>query len=260
MGTLAASHERRRVLQTRGTWKPREDRTMYAVCVGLLWVGMIAGFSLDFPKFSHQVPAAPTIVYVHAAVFTGWLLILTAQVMLVMTNRVRWHMTLGWLSLGWAGLMMVVGPWAAISLLAVQMKDAIPHAQFLAAQLAEMLCFATLLGWGVSLRKNSAAHKRVMILATVALAAPGFDRITTNLLTWKPSTPLGFFWLVFYGNVLLVALMALWDWRRGRLMRQFVVGAAGMLATLYAAGMLYYWGPWQATALGWVQAWARTFG
>ncbi len=62
---------------------------------------------------------------------------------------------------------------------------------------------------------------------------------------------------MFYGNVLLVALMAGWDWWKGRLVRSFVVGAAGLLAAEYLASAVYFWDPWKALTLGWVQAFAR---
>jgi hypothetical protein len=39
-------------------------------------------------------------------------------------------------------------------------------------------------------------------------------------------------WLfyVFYGNVLLIVLMLGWDWWRGRLVKSFVLGSAGLVA------------------------------
>jgi hypothetical protein len=268
MAISSTVQERRGVLHTRGTWSPREDRTAFAVWLGVIWAGMIAGFGLDFPAYLHQSPPAPLILHVHAAVFAVWMLIVTAQVTLVMKDRVRWHMTMGWFAVGWACLMAVVGPWAVMSWMALNVDKLLhpplrpPHlpAHFLAVNLVDLVGFLVLLGWGLTLRKNPAAHKRLMILATVSLADPGFARIATHVLTWHPSTPFGFFWLVFYGNVLLVALMLGWDWWRGRLMQQAVIGGVGMLAAMYGAATLFFWAPWQAMTLGWVQAWARHFG
>ena len=68
------------------------------------------------------------------------------------------------------------------------------------------------------------------------------------------------FFYVFYGNVLLIVLMAAWDWYRGRLIRSFVIGAAGLLAAEYVAALLYFWKPWQQLTLGWVTVWAKHFG
>lgn len=268
MGTASAIHRRGDFLHTRGTWSLRDDRTMFAVCLGVLWFGMIAGFGLDFHSYLYQVPSAPTILHIHAAVFAVWMLILTAQVTLVMKDRIRWHMKMGVFAMGWAGLMVVVGPWAVMSWMALNLQRLLHPpfpppllpTQFLAINLADLSCFAVLLAWGFNLRKNPAAHKRMMILATVALADPGFARLSNHLIGWKATTPLELFCFVFYGNVMLVVLMAIWDLWQGRLMRQFVVGAVGMLATFYVAAMLFFWEPWQALTLGWVEAWKHTFG
>jgi hypothetical protein len=65
-----------------------------------------------------------------------------------------------------------------------------------------------------------------------------------------------FVW-VFYGNVLLVALMLAWDWWRGRVMKQMVIGGIALVASECAATVLYFWGPWQVLTLGWVETWAR---
>jgi hypothetical protein len=67
-----------------------------------------------------------------------------------------------------------------------------------------------------------------------------------------------FFWS-FYGNVLLVVLMAGWDWWRGRLMRPFAIGAAALLAAEFVSTLMYFWAPWKALNASWVDAWARHF-
>ncbi|MGB6973748.1 MAG: hypothetical protein WBD67_03595 [Terracidiphilus sp.] len=260
MATASAVEGRRSVLHTRGTWSAREDRTAFAVWLGVLWFGMFAGFGLDFHKYLAENPPPPTILHVHAAVYTVWMLILTAQVTLVMRNRVSWHMKMGVFAAGWACLMAVLGPWAVMAWEAVHLSQPILPPQFLSVNIVDIGGFLALLAWGFTLRKNPAAHKRMMILATVSLADPGFARLAGDALNLHPVTPLEFFFRVFYGNVLLVAMMAGWDWWRGRLMRQFVLGAAALLAAESVAAMLFFWAPWQAATLGWVQAWARHFG
>jgi hypothetical protein len=44
---------------------------------------MVAGFGVDMPRFLHESPPPAAVVDVHAVVFTVWLLLLTAQVLLV---------------------------------------------------------------------------------------------------------------------------------------------------------------------------------
>ena len=115
MATVPEEQTSRMMWHVRGTWSPREDRVPSAVWLGVLWVGMIAGFGADIPAFARRNPPAPTVLWVHGAVFTVFMLLLTAQVLLVLSDRVAWHRKVGWFAGGWACLMGVMGPWAAIA-------------------------------------------------------------------------------------------------------------------------------------------------
>jgi hypothetical protein len=61
---------------------------------------MIAGFVVDMPRFLHESPPPSVVVNVHAVVFTVWLLLLTAQVLLVVSDHVALHRRLGWFTAG----------------------------------------------------------------------------------------------------------------------------------------------------------------
>jgi len=247
----------RTVLHVRGSWSARDDRIPSAVWLGIFWIGMIAGFGVDIPGFLRQQPPAPKVIYVHAFVFTVWLFILTAQVLLVLGDRVAWHKKMGWFAAFWASLMAVLGPWAALSSQATDLHTPLSLPGFLSVNLVDIAGFLILLVWGFGLRRNPAAHRRMMMLATVSLADPGFSRFDTFFLPHEPhSVWLWFVW-VFYGNVLLIALMAAWDWWRGRLMRSFVIGAAGLLVAEYLASALYFWGPWKSFSISLIRVWVK---
>lgn len=227
-----------------------------AVWLCILWTGILVGFGLDIPRYLHENPPAPIVVHVHAAVFTVWMLLLTAQVALVLNNRVALHRKLGWFAGGWACLMAVMGPWAAFASQAVILHTPNSDPQFLSVNLVDIAGFLALLAWGIALRKNPAAHRRMMILATISMADPGFSRITGHFLP-EPASPLPWFVYSFYGNVLLIVLMAAWDWRRGRTMQSFVLGSAALMMVEFGATLLYFWGPWKALSAEWVAAWAK---
>lgn len=262
MATAPAVQGPRTTLHDRGSWRGRDDRVPSAVWLGILWGGIIAGFGLDIPGFLAEQPPPPRVLYIHAFVFTAWLFILSAQVLFVLGDHVAWHKKMGWFAAGWACLMAVLGPWAAMAseayfLHATGPKAAPAHTEFLSVNLVDIAGFLILLAWGISLRKNPAAHRRMMILATVSLADPGFARVSGHLLSLQPHSCLSFFLKVFYGNVLLIGLMAGWDWWKGRLMRSFVWGAAALLASEFLASALYFWGPWKQLTLSAVQAWMK---
>lgn len=259
MATAPPLQGPRTIWHVRGTWSARDDRTPSAVWLAIIWLGMILGFGLDFHRFLHENPPAPKILYPHAVVFTGWMLLLTAQVLLVLGDRVAWHRKLGWFLAGWACLMVILGPWAGMASAAVNLHTPIGDPPFLSVIFEGIIAFALLLAWGIALRKNPAAHRRMMILSTVAIADPGFARFSGYLWPNEPHSVLVWFFYTFYGNVLLVALMAAWDWHRNRLIRSFVLGATGLLASEWLASALYSWGPWKALTLSWVQLWAKHF-
>lgn len=247
------------ILHTRGTWNSRADRAPSAVWLGVIWCGMILGFTADFPKYLHENPPPSMVLHVHAVVFTVWMLLLTAQVLLVLSNNVALHRKLGVFAVGWACLMAVLGPWAAMEWQVLKLHGPRSNPEFLCLNIVDIVGFIMLLAWGISLRKNPAAHRRMMILATVSLTDPGFARLTAYLRPHPPQSVLAWFFFIFYGNILVIVLMAAWDLWRGRLMRSFVIGATGLLAAEYLCAVLYFWPPWRALTLSWVQLWARHF-
>jgi hypothetical protein len=240
----------------KGTWSARDDRKASAVWLGVLWVGMIAGFGVDFPSYLHANPAPPKIVHVHAVVFSMWMLILTAQVLLVLGNRVSVHRKMGWVAAGWACLMAILGPVAAFAWHAANLGLPSGDPPFLSVQLLNMVGFLSLLTWGITQRKNPASHRRMMILSTVALADPGFSRFSGWLWPNPPQTLLVAFFWVFYGNVLLVVLMLGWDFWKKRLIRSFAIASVSLLALEWVEAWLYFYPPWRQMATGWVKAWA----
>lgn len=53
--------------------------------------------------------------------------------------------------------------------------------------------------------------------------------------------------------------MAAWDAWRGRLMRQFILGAVGLAGLECLEDFLYHRGPWKVFTTGLIAAWARHF-
>ena len=203
------------LLHQRGTWSARDDRTASMVWLGILWIGMIAGFGVDFPRYLHENPAAPKITYLHGAVFTVWMLLITTQVLLVFRDRVAIHRKLGWFTAAWACLMAVLGPWAVIASDVANLNLPTGDPPFLSVNIVDVSSFLIFVAWGIALRKNPAAHRRIMILSTVALADPGYSRFSGFFMPEPPSV-IPWFIYTFYGNMILIIAMAVWDWWRGR--------------------------------------------
>jgi hypothetical protein len=236
-------------------WNPREDRVIHAVWLGIFWVGILAGFGLDMKPFLSQ--SIPWIVYVHAAVYVGWLLLLTVQVLLVIKNKVALHRRLGKFAAGYAVLVVLLGMPTALTVAARTLGTNIFPPQFLAVNLVNVCGFAVMFAWAIAMRRSPAVHKRLILAAMVAFADPGFSRITGNLMT-EPKAMWPWFWYMFYGNVLLVVLMLAWDmWRYRRVVWQFAVGGGAVLAGEVWATAMYFDPSWKTSMTHLVVEWGR---
>ncbi len=154
---------------------------------------------------------------------------------------------------------MIVAPWSELnwqSLNWTLRTPNFPPPEFLSIAFSGVLCMAVLLPWGIRLRRNSAAHRRVLILATIAISDAGFSRLVSLFLP-APTGFLGTYLFYEGGNLSLILLMFLWDWKRGRVMKQFLVAAFVVLAVGLTATMLYFNGTWKAIARALLEGWAR---
>ena len=115
---------------------------------------------------------------------------------------------------------------------------------------------AVLLPWGILMRRNSAAHRRVLILATIWISDGGFSRLVSLFLPAPTSFP-GTYLFYEGGNVLLILLMFLWDWKRDRVMKQFLWAASLVITVGLAATGLYFNETWKSISRSWLEGWAR---
>jgi len=70
---------------------------------------------------------------------------------------------------------------------------------------------------------------------------------------------LAWYFYNFGGDVLVLGAMAVWDAWRGRLMKQFVAGATGLIVSESVMDLLYHWSPWKVFTTRLVAAWVRHF-
>ncbi len=244
-------------LHTTATWPAREDRRAALVWLALFWIFVGVGFGFDLHNYFHEQPPVPKIVHVHAVATTLWLLTATALVLMVETGNVKLHRRLGWFAAGYAALVMVIAPLSELSWQALNLHTpgALPPA-FLSIAFSGVFCMAVLLPCGVLLRRNSAAHRRVLILATICISDAGFARMVSLFLP-APSTFLGTYLFYEGGNLLLILLMFLWDWYRNRVMKQFLLAALLIIAVGLTATTLYFNATWQAISRAWLEYWAQ---
>jgi hypothetical protein len=244
-------------VHTTASWPARDDRRAALVWLGIFWIFVGFGFGFDLHNYLHEQPPVPRIVHVHAIATTIWLLMATALVLMVETGKVGWHRRFGWFATGYAALIIVIAPWSELSWQALNLHTpgALPP-EFLSMAFSGVLCMAVLLTWGILLRRNSAAHRRVLILATICISDAGFSRLV-GLFVPAPSTFWGTYLFYEGGNALIILLMFLWDWKRNRVMKQFLWGALLILAVGLTATGMYFNEGWREMSRAWLEWWAR---
>ena len=144
----------------------------------------IAGFWPQyFSAVTGRAPEASTrfwLIHVHAALFTGWLIVYVSQAMLIMTGRARAHLRMGpWLA-AYGFVTAAVGLYAA-GLLAHRLgereNDFEAAAAFVFFPVIDMVYFAAFLAAAVAYRKRPDLHKRAMFVATFSIAVVGLGRL-----------------------------------------------------------------------------------
>ena len=135
--------------------------------------------------------AAPltTLVHVHGAVATAWILLFLTQTSLIAARRTDLHRRLGVVGAVLAPLLLVVGYLTAIesARLGHTPPGGPPPLAFLAVPIGTLLVFAILVGAGLAQRRRSETHKRLMLLATIAILTPAIARLRWMGLGGLPS-------------------------------------------------------------------------
>lgn len=153
------------------------DRSAVAVLIGTIWFTILAGFIPDMIERA-QAGARPyqPITHLHAFIAVSWLGLLTVQAALVRAGRGGLHTRIG-RSGRWLGLaMLVVSVATAVSVDVSKLSMPTFKTQFLAFQISHVLVFAGLAAWAFAAVRRPGAHKRLILIATIALADAGTSR------------------------------------------------------------------------------------
>ena len=257
----AASQPGVNLLKTpsRPAFLPAKDRGIYGVWIGLIWAGMLGGFVPDLKNFLSEAPPPPVVLHAHAIVSTLWLAAITAQIALVEVRNVALHRRLGWWIVGLSVALIPLGLIASLVDMARGAGQTPYTPEFLGHEFQQMAVFAILLVLATLLRRDPAAHKRLMILLPVSILDPGTGRLWTHFLSWRPHGPLGSWLHAYWGNMAMVAAMLLWDrWRHGRAHPALWFGAALITVGEVVAIWLDFCPAWHTAAARLVAAWGWT--
>ena len=115
------------------------------------------------------------LVWIHGLVLTSWIVLLVVQTTLVARERVGSHRRLGCVGAALAMLVVTAGVAAALAASAQRQQawlaqhGYVTSLRFLVTVAYGPLAFGVLATCGISLRRHREAHRRLMLLATIAL-------------------------------------------------------------------------------------------
>jgi hypothetical protein len=161
-------------------WKQGLRRYFYLFMMLVCAVVLVWGFGHTVePVLLHPAIPRPKILWVHAAVFSAWLLFAILQSVLVRVHKVKVHRILGWAGTGLAAAMVVIGTMTAIQLgrFDVTVLHQAGADTFEIVSFADMILFPLLVTLAIVKRRNVELHRRLFLLATIELTAAGFGRI-----------------------------------------------------------------------------------
>lgn len=236
------------------------ERRFFTSMVIAMALFVLAGFAPSYflqPALGglvtgREVPPITPMIHLHAATGTVWMLFLVWQAHLIRGKQHQRHMANGLIGAGIALAVVVVGLAVAID---AGRGDRHPpgwtSTGFLMMPFASALLFGAYVGAALWWRRKPDYHKRLMLLATVALLLPAGARISTYFFKGilPPGPPGG----LVLTDLFIAALVAYDFKKQGRLHP----------ATLWGGGLMLLSQPgrlWLSQTEGWNAFAARLIG
>lgn len=153
----------------------------FYLCMSLLIAAVVVyGFSHTIEnKLIYGKPPRPVLLWVHAVLFSSWIVLYITQSVLVRIRKVKLHRALGWAGALLGASMVVVGPWVAVVMARFDTRQLhrANRDAFLIVPLSDMAAFAICFGLAILWRTNPERHRRLMLIATCALTGAAFGRM-----------------------------------------------------------------------------------
>lgn len=191
------------------------ERRFFTLITAAIAIVVLIGFARTFffrtwfPE-AQSLAAPEPIFYVHGLFFAAWIGLLVLQALLIRVRRVDLHRSIGWVGIGIAVLVVLLGTYG--SLIAAQRPGGfigvpLPPLQFLIFPILDLVLFATFFTLAVVWRGRPQIHKRLMILAAVNLVEAAIIRIPIEFIgAGAPFTSRGL-------SYLFIVALVVWDFR-----------------------------------------------
>jgi hypothetical protein len=213
----------------RATAVRRSKRTFYVGLSVFMVLLVAAGFWPSYyGPLVRGAAHAPAFLHFHGAIFAGWMALLVAQVMLAATGRIRAHRSVGAVGLGYGAVVWLMGTFTSFFAPVMHLNAGEwtidQAAAFLPIPLGDMVLFGSFLVPAALYRRRPEVHKRLMLLATVAIVFAAVFRLNVAGMPMPAAIALWFV-PVFLG-------MSYDAFTRGRVHVVYWIGAAAMALAL----------------------------
>lgn len=162
--------------------KQRYDRFFFSAMAMLLLVTFFIGFASSYYLAGMtNAPLPGKTIHIHAIVFTIWILLFVTQVSLVFINKVNLHRQLGIISFVFTFVMIATGLMASVDALKRTIAPGVDELLFM-INITMTLGFASFIAAAYRMRNLPATHKRLILMANIALVFAGLIRWPVDLL------------------------------------------------------------------------------
>ena len=226
---------------------PAARSPFYLWAAGGFLLVILAGFFTTYlrPVWRGEFHGG-AVFHVHGALLLAWALLVTAQAWLVNRRNLPLHRSLGVLSLALVPSIVV----STVTVALVAMQRDLPALGEVAVSsvlgsITSPLIFASLVAAALVHRRRPEYHKRLMLLASVALLWPAFFRLRH----YFPSVPRpDLVFGVVASQLVVVAAMAADRLRHGRVHPVYLWVGIPFIAEAFAETLLFDSAGWRVVA------------
>jgi hypothetical protein len=164
----------------RAVGNPRRDDYFFSGMAFLILAAVFFGFARSYILAGlWKAPLPNRLIHLHGAVFFSWIILFVVQIALVSMKKVGWHRSLGILGMVLAVAVVTLGILAATDSLTRGFSppgSGLDPRTFYAIPFWQIVVFAILIVAAFRARFSPPAHKRLMLIATIALLGPAINR------------------------------------------------------------------------------------
>lgn len=151
------------------------ERLTFLVTTSLIALVAVVGFAPNsIAIITGRAENPALIIHAHAAVMSAWVALLVVQSVMIARSRLSLHRRLGMTALPLAPI--IIALMIAIAIEYFPGGEVGPA--FIASQLRRIVLFSLFVGWALWVRRSDPqSHKRLMVLATIAVIDAAFFRM-----------------------------------------------------------------------------------